>query len=388
MDAFRLCERLISDYSQYVGGFLNIRDERLRKYVDDFLKQGTLWPEARIQLNPAYERGASIDAYERDASIEDLVSEGILHPDCAQIFRDKEKRPFRLYRHQEEAIRKAVSGESYVLTTGTGSGKSLCFFIPIVDHVLKNKPEEGRVRAIIVYPMNALINSQLEGFQKLLANLPDCPVKVARYTGQEDLNTREKLQKDPPHILLTNYVMLELMLARRQEQVFVDGNQARIKFLVFDELHTYTGRQGADVALLIRRLAERAGSRDLILVGTSATLATEGDRFSRKKAVAEVASNFFGRTISPENVIDETLRRVTSGSFSEQSLKKALNAPPPFEDITLEDFLNHPVAAWIEDTFGLTEKDGYLIRREPITLQEGAEKLAKETGISLLYYLP
>lgn len=373
MDAFQLCKSLISDYSEYVSGFLNIRDERLKDYVDRFLSRGSLWPEARVQLNPAYEKGATV---------EDLVREGLLHPDCTQIFRTKEGKTFHLYRHQEEAIRKAAKGESYVLTTGTGSGKSLCFFIPIVDYVLKNDPQDKRVRAIIVYPMNALINSQLEGFKNLLSNLPGCPVTVVRYTSQEDAQTRERLQKNPPHILLTNYVMLELMLARHHEQVFVDQNYARIKFLVFDELHTYTGRQGADVALLIRRLAERTGNQDLILIGTSATLATEGDRFHRKEVVAQVASNFFGRRMPPENVIDETLKRVTCGHFSKESLREALASPPPPEDISLDEFLGHPVAAWIEDTFGLTEKDGYLMRREPITLSEGAKKLAEETGVS------
>jgi ATP-dependent helicase YprA (DUF1998 family) len=93
----------------------------------------------------------------------------------------------------------------------------LTYIVPIVDHVMRNRPGDGRVRAIIVYPMNALINSQKLGIERFFANLPEAErvVRCERYTGQEREAEKKRIQQNPPHILLTNYVMLELMLTRR-----------------------------------------------------------------------------------------------------------------------------------------------------------------------------
>ena len=104
--------------------------------------------------------------------------------------------------------------EPYLVSTGTGSGKSLTYLVPIVDHVLKNKPADHSVRALIVYPTNALINSQLKALQDFKKNWPDCPLTFSRYTGQDRGKDRDRILTDPPHILLTNYVMLEYMLIR------------------------------------------------------------------------------------------------------------------------------------------------------------------------------
>src|SRR5439155_25866545 len=107
------------------------------------------------------------------------------------------------------AIEIARRGDSYLVSTGTGSGKSLTYLVPIIDDVLRNQPERHSVRAIVVYPLNALINSQeaaLEGFRK--ANWPDCPVRFACYTGQTSDEERQAIVDDPPHVILTNYVML------------------------------------------------------------------------------------------------------------------------------------------------------------------------------------
>lgn len=94
------------------------------------------------------------------------------------------------YRHQQEAIEIARRWESYIVTTGTGSGKSLTYLIPIVDHVRRTQPEKHRVRAIIVYPMNALINSQHRAFDTYAANNPGIPIRFDRHTGQEKEQAR------------------------------------------------------------------------------------------------------------------------------------------------------------------------------------------------------
>src|SRR5262249_39789868 len=154
--------------------------------------------------------------------------------------------------------------QSYVLTTGTGSGKSLSYIIPAVDYVLRNGSGAG-IKAIVVYPMNALANSQREELDKFLTRGfqgREPLVSFARYTGEEGEQERERILRHPPDILLTNYVMLELILTRIEERRLVE-HAGRLRFLVFDELHTYRGRQGADVGMLIRRCREAFQSTSL-----------------------------------------------------------------------------------------------------------------------------
>ncbi len=375
MDVFQLRKRVLEDYRQYVEGFLRIRDERIRAFVEAQLTGGTLWPDPLIQLNPSYEMGSSV---------EELADQGVLHPLCARIFRDEHGNSFRLYHHQEQAIRTAEKWEPYILTTGTGSGKSLTYLIPIVHHVLTHEFEKRQVRALIVYPMNALINSQLEAIQRLAGNLPEgeFPIRFARYTGQESYAQKRQIQENPPHIILTNYVMLELMMTRPQERVFVDRTLANLDFLVLDELHTYSGRQGADVAMLVRRLRERSGNPNLLCIGTSATMAAGGSREERKQAVATVAGKIFGMTIQPENVIDERLMHaIPDGArVTADVLRTALDMPPPSD---YQEFTENPLVTWIETTFGITEVDGTLQRQVPMTLLEGARLLSQVTGYPL-----
>ena len=143
-------------------------------------------------------------------NINELVSEGILHPECSKIFRVKkglpEEKILRLHQHQEDAIRVADTGQNYILTTGTGSGKSLAYIIPIVNHILRRGSGRG-IRAIIVYPMNALANSQLGELEKFI-NLGYSnnkgKVTFARFTGQESDEQKNIIRQDPPDILLTS----------------------------------------------------------------------------------------------------------------------------------------------------------------------------------------
>ena len=148
--------------------------------------------------------------------------------------------------------------------------------MPIVDRVLREGSGKG-VRAIVVYPMNALANSQSRSWSKFLGSRTHRKVTFARYTGQEKPGTGRILQ-NPPDILLTNYVMLELMLTRPGERSALITARPSLHFLVLDELHTYRGRQGADVAMLVRRLRGAVGTAVLQCIGTSATLAGPGTK--------------------------------------------------------------------------------------------------------------
>jgi hypothetical protein len=133
MNVFELRQNLLASYAASIRSFIQIRDPVIRATVGAELKSGLLWPESLIQLNPSFEPGRTTD---------ELADEAVLHTDCRRVFRINpdlhgEGRPLRLHRHQEDAVRVAREGVNYVLTTGTGSGKSLAYIVPIVDHVLR-----------------------------------------------------------------------------------------------------------------------------------------------------------------------------------------------------------------------------------------------------------
>jgi ATP-dependent helicase YprA (DUF1998 family) len=215
-DVFGFRDRLIEEYSAFSRSFTHIDATDIARAVEAEYARGRYWPEPLIQINPNYRRKGTID---------DLVSEKLLHPAIAEIFQaekpEGKPRAIELFTHQLEAIATANRGRSFVVTTGTGSGKSLAFFIPIVNRVLNAKDADltPRTRAIVIYPMNALANSQLEELEKFLHGYPEDrkPFTVKRYTGQESREERQDIATHPPDILLTNFMMLELILTRYEE---------------------------------------------------------------------------------------------------------------------------------------------------------------------------
>ena len=131
MTIFDLHQNIINDYRNFVHSFIQIADDRARQFVEQaLLAEEQLWPEPLLQLSPAYKRVASVD---------DLAAQGLLHPEIARIFRTKDNQPFQLYQHQVEAIEKA------------SQGKSFCYFIPIIDAILRDPDLQPPV-ALIIYP--------------------------------------------------------------------------------------------------------------------------------------------------------------------------------------------------------------------------------------------
>lgn len=370
LDVFALKQHLIGDYSRFARSFTSIRAEDLGQGVEREYASGRFWPEPLIQINPRYSLGQSAAA---------LAAAGVLHSVTAKHF------PIELYRHQEQAIAFAARRESFVVTTGTGSGKSLCFFLPIVDSVLRAKEKDPtpRTRAIVIYPMNALANSQREELIKYLGE--DGPVTFARYTGQEDQAERERIKNNPPDILLTNFMMLEMLMTRQSElDTQVIRNCAGLQFLVLDELHTYRGRQGADVAMLVRRVRERVAPERLQCIGTSATMASGGTHLDQNRQVAEVASTLFATDIPAFNVVTEDLDRATNPAKTAESVAGALAAAidagikPDISDAELRD---NPLAIWVETRLGITRDQGHKwIRAKPVTVARATELLAAEAG--------
>jgi hypothetical protein len=378
MNVFDLHTQVLTDYRDFVRSFLLIADDKASQFVDDALeKEARLWPDFLVQVSPSYSAGSAVDQ---------MARQGEITSDTASVFQRPDGRPFTLYRHQEEAVRKALAGESFVVTSGTGSGKSLCYFLPIVDSLVRQPNTGDRVAALVVCPMNALVNSQYQALLSLKEQYErrigkPFPATFAKYTGETRDAQREQMRLNPPQILLTNYVMAELLLVRPEDQRFLDRVGGGLRFLVFDELHTYRGRQGADVAMLVRRLKERCAAPNVIHVGTSATMVAHPAASSdeRRQAVVDFASRFFGRPLTSADVIEETLWPFTEGGPpSREEATAGLSFPIPNE---LDAFRKHPLVRWLEYELGVeTESGERLKRRTPRSLPEVVPRLAEFTG--------
>ena len=290
----------------------NIKDE----YIDYI---STLFPisdkdyaalfEAALREDGAVCKGPYLDvsdSYKTGKSLGQMIEEGKASP----LFRcleggipdgEKELQIDRaLYLHQEKALRKANLGKNLIVTTGTGSGKTECFIIPIIDHLLR-EAQAGTlgpgVRAILIYPMNALANDQMKRLRNLLKSYPDITFGVynssTKQTEQDgiaeygkvykdaaghpmkplknEIISREQMQQMPPHILVTNYAMLEYMMLRPKDDLVFSG--AKLRFLVLDEAHIYRGATGMETSLLLKRLKARISDPANVLhILTSATL--------------------------------------------------------------------------------------------------------------------
>ncbi|MFN3581610.1 MAG: DEAD/DEAH box helicase [Pseudomonas sp.] len=385
-NVFDFRDQLVMEYSAFSRSFTRIAASDILREVERQYDAGRYWPEPLIQINPNYQR---------KGTVQHLVEEGLLHKACAEIFQtgkaEANPQPLHLYAHQMEALAKGQAGQSYVVTTGTGSGKSLSFFLPVIDRILKSKQIDPspRTRAIVIYPMNALANSQLEELDKFLYGFPEDekPFTVARYTGQEKPAEREAIASNPPDILLTNFMMLELILTRyEQTDRRVVEHCHGLDFLILDELHTYRGRQGADVALLVRRLRERLQASGLVCIGTSATMSSAGTQADRNKTVAVVASKLFGVKITEHDVIGETLERVTDPSKDVAAIRAQLKSwmhKQAFSWSSFSEFRNDPLAIWVELHLGI-ELSAYEAprRAKPVTLDAASKQLAIDAECS------
>ncbi|MDE0547439.1 DEAD/DEAH box helicase [Microbacterium sp. C7(2022)] len=244
----------------------------------------------------------------KGAAPADLIAEGILCESFASLASPSFPLERPLYSHQESSIRAIHAGRNVVVATGTGSGKTESFLLPVVDRLLREH-EAGMlgagVRAILLYPMNALANDQLKRLRSLLANTPQ--ITFGRYTGDTEQTTeyaqkrfskqfpgqpmlpnellsREQMRATPPHLLLTNYAMLEYLLLRPQDmELFASpGGKSTWQFIVVDEAHVYDGASGAEVGFLLRRLRERVGASSRIqAIATSATVGNDSARAAR-----------------------------------------------------------------------------------------------------------
>jgi ATP-dependent helicase YprA (DUF1998 family) len=240
-----------------------------------------------------------------------------------------------LYEHQIRSLEQAQNRRNLVVATGTGSGKTECFLLPVLDDALRH-PGPG-VRAIVIYPLNALANDQLSRLRKLLPALPE--ITFGRYTGdtpydRTDLTQAEKdeicdpnerfsrheIRSAPPHILLTNFAMLEYLLLRPQDNdIFL---QQRLQYVILDEAHSYNGAQGIEVSLLMRRLQQAFPHCNLQFILTSATLGND------RAAIARFGTQLTGGAFEADDVIVGAVVNPFKGVDPPTSLDTYVHAVP------------------------------------------------------------
>jgi len=227
---------------------------------------------------------------------------------------------FAPYRHQQQAWDRldTRAGRSTIVATGTGSGKTECFLYPVLDHCFRQRGRRG-IKAIFIYPMNALATDQAQRLAKIIWRNPELRgfVTAGLWVGgrehepsklmtEDDLITDDTvLRAAPPDILITNYKMLDYLLVRpRDARLWRMNEPETLRYLVVDELHTFDGAQGADLACLIRRIKERVRTPPghLCCVGTSATLGEGG-----QADLPAYAQQVFAEPFDQDSIIGESL---------------------------------------------------------------------------------
>lgn len=373
MNIIDIYDKLKCSYKDYIGSFVSIKDKLIRQKVSEAIKSEKLWPDALIQFNPNFAQGIGVS---------EMIEKGCpIHQDLGLFFNT----PF--YKHQQDAIELGCRDKEFIVTSGTGSGKSRTFMATVFNYILQHTDEcVNKTIAIIVYPMNALINSQsdeLDRYCKQYENVTGktCPFTFGKYTGQEDQQARERMQQNPPNIILTNYMMLELLMTRAgDEKRLRDCFLENLHYLVFDELHTYRGMQGSDVSFLIRRIKSQSKNQ-VLCFGTSATMVAD-EKLSyteQRLKVAEVASCIFGSNYDINQVIDETLQvGLYSPHCSKDEILTAISLPVP-SDLDADAVRHYPTANWIEQNIALRydEKEKKYFRGTPCSIMQMALSLSE-----------
>lgn len=268
----------------------------------------------------------------------------------------------KLYTHQKEAILKSVGGKNIIISTGTGSGKTLCFLIPVINDLLKEidknngKAIPDGVRTIFIFPMNALANDQIKNIRTMLKDFPYISFGVYNGATDEhrqdaelhyetietidgkkirDIPKNERICRDdmkahPPNILFTNYAMLEYLLFRPDDDALFSNSDTR--YIVLDEAHVYSGISGIETSFLISRLKARLSNGHTQFILTSATLG------SSKEDIADFGHRLCGEDFITEDIIGAKRvdEEVVDSSLPLTSFRDIL-ANPKYENMSEKD---------------------------------------------------
>ena len=300
---------LIGEYRRFLRTSYRFLDPHLRRQFEDHLAQSEVIVRGPyVTLAREYERGATLS---------ELIEQDRLVPDLKRANWVFGSEP--LFRHQELALDAGRAARSFVVTTGTGSGKTEAFLLPVLDGVLRRKAEgTSGVQAVLLYPMNALANDQLERLRRLLRGT-GLDLSFALYTGNSEASapnlreapaeterlTRRDIRSSPPDLLLTNYKQLEFLLVRREDRhLFTES----LRYLVLDEIHSYRGALATEVACLIRRLKAHSGlhSGRVVGIGTSATVSGGPDG---AETLSRFVTALLGEPVAAADIIGERVVR-------------------------------------------------------------------------------
>jgi len=327
LHSIRVLDYVIEEYEDYLLTEFRAKDPALKAALEQELERpGFLAQEPFFQAHRPFKEG------ERWKDLP--INSGL-----AKTMEQRSKSE-RCYLHQSESIKHLLGPQTspLVVTTGTGSGKTECFLLPVIQNALDDATRFKRsgLTAILLYPMNALANDQHDRIKDYLeASGFGGVIDVKKYDRGTKQSEREEMRQNPPHILLTNYMMLEYLLVRPADREAIFANH-RCKYLVLDEVHTYRGVLGSNVALLVRRLkAHLVRSRQdwntdvpeadrrlrypsLITVGTSATirsldeetLSTQEAHSARDRAIQDFFSRLTGEKADSIKVLSEELRDI------------------------------------------------------------------------------
>jgi len=387
MDPVGLAEKVEQRYRRYLETTFYFKDPMLRESFRDALRSGHLRKGPYLEATPVFRRGETTRELFREL-LSDSPDEGFLKAALGN-------RP--LYLHQEEAVRK-VFGEArnVVVATGTASGKTETFLYPILLHLYRES-QAGQlghgVRALILYPMNALANDQRDKLGEISKRLQEAgspfEFTFGQYIGEtpEDENDsrrhaqdhidqrlpgelvlRKKMREKPPHILLTNYSMLEYLLIRPGDSpLFDDGRAQWWTFLVLDEAHQYRGSKGIEMGMLLRRLKRRLreGGRTgpFQCIATSATIA---GRERDKAAVATFASELFGEEFLEEDVILEETEAIPDSGTGDLSLEDYQVLRRALDSFSTHDLpeVAHRLGLAISEGLDVTEEVKFILQHD------------------------
>jgi DEAD/DEAH box helicase/Helicase conserved C-terminal domain/REase_MTES_1575/Domain of unknown function (DUF1998) len=311
MNPFTLAERLQRDYERFTWTAYPVADPALAQRLRALVSEGALlWRGPYITAQRPPRRGGRLADLVATEGMPAEVTEGFHRLDT-------------LFDHQERAVRRIWYGKHTLLATATGSGKTEAFLIPVLAYCQRHRTEKPGIKAIVLYPMNALVNDQEDRLQDACHRMG---LSYGVYTGATPSEERRRLQDSPPDVLLTNYSMLEYVLTRGEDRKLFHHDNLR--YLVLDEVHTYQGALGTEIACLVRRLrghVDRA-TGGLVCLGLSATVYAgtgEDARQAARAQVADFAAALFAADISPEAIVEEDPEPLPEPDLD------AVPAPPP-----------------------------------------------------------
>lgn len=264
LNPITVVDQVIDEYRSYLSTEFQARDPQLRQALEAALvEEGFLAREPFFQAHRPFKSGKHWRDLGMDAALARVM--------------EQRSRSVTAYLHQSDAIGHLLGPDAgpLVVTTGTGSGKTECFLLPVIQNAVEDSVRfrHAGLTALLVYPMNALANDQEERIRQYLHESGHTHVKVARYDRSTKEDERRQLREGPPHILLTNYMMLEYLLVRPADRDALFANH-RCRFVVLDEVHTYRGSLGANIALLFGASVPISGTRGR--TGTPTIDATRG----------------------------------------------------------------------------------------------------------------